>query len=254
VALLLAGTAPNATPLERALIDLVRRAHETPALLTPSDLDPVRALVGDGALDYVLVLCAFHFINRIADLLAVPPEAIPESLRRFEPLRRVGVRVASMLLGRMDLKNRAYTTSFDDARARLEAVLGRRVGAAVDPLRQRPKLVESIALAVEERDHASSLPRAALGRVQSAVAAALPRSVEEATGFHTRPTDPVEAFAFVGTRYASRIPTEQIVALRHEGFDDSGILDLAVAVADANQWERMYRLAELPEALWSVTR
>ena len=66
MATLLAGKAPDATPVERALIDLVRRAHEAPALLSPADLEPVRAVAGDGALDYLLVLCAFHWITRIA--------------------------------------------------------------------------------------------------------------------------------------------------------------------------------------------
>ena len=56
MAALLDGTARDATALERALVGLVRAAHEAPALLTPRDLAPVRAAAGDGALDYVLVL------------------------------------------------------------------------------------------------------------------------------------------------------------------------------------------------------
>jgi alkylhydroperoxidase family enzyme len=252
VARLLTGTAPDATPLERALIDLVRQAHRAPALLSPAHLDPLRAVTGDGALEYLLVLCAFHFITRIADLLAVPPEGLPPALRRFEPLRRLGVRVASMLLRRMDLANRPDATTFADARGRLEQVLGRSIGDAVDALRAHPKVVESIALAVEDRER-SGLDRATLARVQRAVAAALPRSAEEASGFHTRPPDPVEAFAFVGTRYANRTTAAQIAAIRRAGYDDLGILDLAIAVADANQWARLYRLAGVPPDLLSLT-
>jgi alkylhydroperoxidase family enzyme len=230
----------------------VRRAHETPAQLSPADLAPLRVVVADAALDHLLVLCAFHFINRIADLLAVSPEALPATFRRFEPLRRLGVRAASLVLRRMDLSCRPYTTSFAEARERLESALGRRVGEAVEPLRSRPKLVESIALAVEERDATSSLDRATLRRVHAVVERALPRGPEDSTGFHPRPPDPVDAFAFVGTRYARRITTDQIMALRRTGYDDLAILDLAVAVADANQWARMHRLAGLPADLFSL--
>ena len=248
---LLASAQPDATPIEGALVRLVRRAHEEPATLTPADLGPLRAVVGDAVLDYVLVLCAFHFINRIADLLAVPPEALPRALRRFEPLRRLGVRVTSALLGRMDLANRPYPTSFEEARSRFEAVRGGPVGDALEPLRSRPALVESLALAMEERRRVTSLDADTLARVDRAVEAALPRSSGDATGFHARPADPLEAFAFVGTRYANRTTEAQITALRRAGYDDLGILDLAIAVADANQWARMHRLAGVPaELLW----
>jgi alkylhydroperoxidase family enzyme len=62
----------------------------------------------------------------------------------------------------------------------------------------------------------------------------------------------VDAFAFVGTRYAGRTTTDQIVALHRTGLDDLAILDLAIAVADANQWARMHRLAGLPANLFSL--
>jgi len=182
----------------------------------------------------------------------VPPEALPSTLRRFEPLRRLGVRVVSLALRRMDLAIRPYSTSFGDARERLEAAIGRGIGDAVEPLRPRPKLVESIALAVEERDRASSLDRATLRRVHGVVERSLPHRPEDTTGFHPRPPDPVDAFAFVGTRYAGRTTTDQIVVLRRTGLDDLAILDLAIAVADANQWARMYRLAGLPANLFSL--
>ena len=247
---LVSGLAADATPLERALIDLARRAHDAPALLTPADLDPVRAVAGDDALDYLLVLCAFHFITRIADLLAVPPEVLPPALRRVEVVRRLGVWMTSLLLRRMDLANRPDRASFDDARSRVEALLGHPVGQSLEPLRIRPKVVESIALALEERDRASSLDRATLARVQRTVEAALPRSAEDANGFQARPADPVEGFAFVGTRYAQRTTSEAIATLRRAGYDDLGILDLAIAVADANQWARMFRLTGLPPSLF----
>ena len=227
----------------------MRKAHEAPALLTPDDLRPARAVAGDAALDYVLVLCAFHFVNRIADLLAVPAEALPPALRRIEPLRRFGVRVASLLLGRMNLANRPYGTAFEDVRRRVESACGRPVGDALEPLRARPALVESVALALEERVGVTSLDAATLARVDQTVEAALPRSADDVAGFHARPADPVEAFAFVGTRYAQRATDAMVDALRGAGFDDLGILDLAIAVADANQWARMRRLLGLPADL-----
>ncbi len=247
---LLSDAATDATPLERALVDLVRRAHDAPALLRPADLEPLRAIAGDDALDYLLVLCAFHFITRIADLLAVPPEVLPPALRRVETVRRLGVWMTSLLLRRMDLANRPDRASFVDARARVETLLGRPVGDALEPLRARPRVIESIALALDERDRASSLDRATLAHVHRTVEAALPRSAEDVTGFHARPADPVGGFAFVGTRYAHRTTPAAIAALRHAGYDDLGILDLAIAVADANQWARMCRLAGLPPELF----
>ena len=90
---------------------MIRKNFEQPARLVPSDLDPVREIVGYGALDYTLVIVLFHFIDRIADLLHVAPEALPESLRRFEFLRRLTVRIASLIMSKMDLQNRKFIVS-----------------------------------------------------------------------------------------------------------------------------------------------
>jgi len=254
VAALIDGRARDATPLERALVALARKSWAEPARLAPVDLAPVRAVVGDGALDYVLVLGGFHFINRIADLLDVDPEALPESLRRFEPIRKLGVRIAAMLMARWDLANRPYGRSYEEACEAWAPVfapaLGHPLGDELAPLRARPKVIEAIALALEERDARSSLERASLAAVQRAVEQALPSREDEADGFHARPADPVEAFAFVGTRYAQRTTAEMIDALRARGFDDLGILDLAIAVADANQWARTHRLLGLAPELF----
>ena len=38
--------------------------------------------------------------------------------------------------------------------------------------------------------------------------------------------------------------------LRQKGYDDLGILDLAIAVADANLWARIYRLEGLKPELF----
>ena len=120
------------------------------------------------------------------------------------------------------------------------------------PLAARPKLVEILALALEERDRHSGLDRATVARLHATVEAALPATADEAQGFHARPADPVAAFAFVGTRYAARTTADMITALRRAGYDDVAILDLAIAVADANQWARLHRLLGLPPALFTL--
>jgi len=207
----------------------------------------VRATAGDDALDYAVVLSAFHFINRVADLLHVDPDALPESLRRCDVVRRLAVRATSVLMRRMDLRVRPYATTFADA------VSGVRVGSpgAFAPVAARPKIVELVVHAVAERE-GSTLPRDTVARVQRVVEAVLPSGPEEAEGFHARPADAVDAFAFVGTRYAARTTEDMIAALRRAGYDDVGILDLAIAVASANQWARLHRLLGLAPGLFYI--
>jgi len=207
----------------------------------------VRAIAGDDALDYAIVVAAFHFINRVADLLHVDPDALPESLRRFELVRRLAVRATSVLMRRMDLRVRPYATTFADAVARA----GVGPAEAFAPVAARPKIVELVALAVAERDR-STLRRDTVARIHRTVEAALPTRPAEAEGFHARPADPVDAFAFVGTRYAARTTEAMIAALRRAGYDDVGILDLAIAVATANQWARLHRLTGLAPGLFYV--
>jgi len=204
----------------------------------------------------VLVLGVFHFINRIADLLHVDSEALPERLRRFEWLRRLTVRVASRMLSRMDLRNRGYGGSYIQVVTQIAPLFRRATGRdaadAFAPVAARPKLVEAIGLALRERDETSSLPQATVARIHRVVEAALPTEASEGQGFHARPADPVEAFAFVGTRYAQRTTPDMIERLRERGYNDTGILDLAIAVADANQWARLYRLTGLSPAIFSL--
>ncbi|MBW1865425.1 MAG: hypothetical protein JRI64_07325 [Deltaproteobacteria bacterium] len=233
---------------------LVRKNFEQPALLEPSDLQPVRKIVGECAIDYTLIIGGFHFINRIADLLDVSPEALPRPLRKFEFLRRLTVRMASFMMARMDLDNREFQTSYEDALRDLTPVfkqaLGKDPGDEFESVRPRPKLIEVFQLSMEERDVRSSLDHETVARVHRTVEKALPRGIDETEGFHERPGDPVEAFAFVGTRYAYRTSSAMINALRQEGFDDEGIMDLAIAVAEANQWARIHRLLGLKPELF----
>ena len=251
---MLNGTAEDVTPLEHELIVFVRKTCEQPALLEPEDLAPIREIAGDGALDYALVAVSFHFINRIADLLGIYTELLPTALRRFEFLRRAAVQLMGVFMAKMDLVNREYGISYDEALDSIahifETSMGRMPGDDFKSLRPRPKLIEAIRLALEERDLRSSLDRGIVTRIHRTVEQALPKSAEDIKGFHSRPEDPIETLAFVGTRYAHRITKEMIDVLREEGFDDQGLLDLAIAVADANQWARLHRLLGLPSELF----
>lgn len=243
------GTATDATALESALLALARRCFEAPALLNPDDLAPLRAVAGDSALTYALVIGAFHYVNRMADLLHIDSEFLPEPLLRFPTLRRIGVYFGSKLLSRMDLRNRGFGVDFDSACEAMAPVFaqgtGHPLGDDLEPLRARPALVEVLRLSLEERDRRSLLPRSEVARVHALVEEALPRRIEDAEGFHPRPEGAVEAFVFVGTRYPARTTVAMIEALRAGGYDDLRILDLAHAVADANQWARVHRLLGL---------
>ncbi len=203
-----------------------------------------------------MVASAFHFVNRIADLLHVDSEGLPESLRRFETVRRLAVRALGAGMARMDLANRDYGKSYETALTEMEPVFTRALGQApgghFECVRERPKLIEVVRLALEERDERSTLDRATLCMVHGAVEEALPSCAEDSQGFHVRPADPVEAFAFVGTRYASRTTEKMIEALREAGYDDIGVLDLATAIADANLWARLHRLLGLAPEIFRL--
>ena len=99
----------------------------------------------------------------------------------------------------------------------------------------------------------SSLDRETLAKIHRVVEEGLPSNNNEVEGFHDRPQDPLERFAFVGTRYAYRTTTAMIEALRQKGYDDIGILDLAIAVAEANQWARSCRLLNLNPKLYYLS-
>ena len=250
------GTVRDETLFERALIKLIRKNFDQPARLVPVDLDPLREIVGDGALDYTLVIGLFHFINRIADLLHVAPEALPESLRRFGFLRRMTVRIASLIMSRMDLKNRKFGSSYEETLENItplfEQTMDRKPGDAFAPVKTRPKLIEVFQFILEEQVIHTSLNRETLADIHRTVEDALPAAIDDAKGFHARPENPVEAFAFVGTRYAYRTTENMIDELRRMNYDDVGILDLAIAVAIANFWARTHRLLSLEPELFYV--
>jgi len=238
-------TAGDATPLERELAVLARASCREARRLSPAHLEPLRRLAGDGALEYALVVGQFHYMTRIADLLGVEPE-LPAPVRRFGWLRRLGIKAFGAAVSRWDLAGRDYRGTADDAVAALrspyQALTGRALGGELAPVAPRPAIVEYLRLGIEDLVARSSLDRATVARVSALVEQALPDGEQDVQGIHPRPQDPVEAFAFVGTRYAYRTTAKMVDALRGRGLDDRGILDLAVAVATANQWARLGRL------------
>jgi alkylhydroperoxidase family enzyme len=94
----------------------------------------------------------------------------------------------------------------------------------------------------------TGLDRAMLAAAGKAVAAALPASRADVTGFHARPEDPLEALAFVATRYAARTTDALVDAVRQaRGCNDAELTDIFYAIAMCNCWERMDRLlAHMP--------
>ena len=86
-------------------------------------------------------------------------------------------------------------------------------------------------------------------QVSRAVAEALPSCDEEATGFHARPPDPIDALAFVGTRYAVRTTDALVSAVRDKyGYAEPELTDLFYAISMRNGIERMNRLLAEPPA------
>ncbi len=190
----------------------------------------------------------------MADLLNVSPEALPEPFRRFEFLRRFTVRIASLIMSKMDLQNRKFNPSYEETLKNLtplfEQAMGMKPDDAFASVKSRPRLVEVFRLILEEREVHTSLNRETLAKIHRTVEDALPEGIEDVKGFHKRPENPVEAFAFVGTRYAYRTTKDMIDALRKINYDDVDILDLAIAVAGANFWARIHRLLGLEPDLF----
>ena len=200
------------------------------------------------------MLCVFHFINRMADLLNVDADIVPEGFRVLGPVRKLTVRITCAFFARtFDLSNRVYEKSVDDVIAEFDThrLRGTETVVANDlsTVRGRPQILEALWLSREEREQHSTLAKDLIEQIYRVVEQALPEKGEDTTGLHKRPADPVEAFTFVGTRYARRTTPAMVSALREAGYDDLGILDLAIAIADANSWVRLRRLLDLDRSV-----
>lgn len=229
------------TPAERAIEDLVRASVRRPQRLAPADLAPLTAALGAaGALEVVGMLGAFHFVNRVADLVGIESE-IPIIQRRLRWLRSFGVRMQARVLGRLlDLSNRPVEIDVGQALAEIEQLRGQPNPTSYRALVHAPSVA---AWARRMAQAEGSIDPALAARVRRGVHAALPASDEDVEGVHPRPSDPVDALVFVGTRYPARTTDTLMQAAREAmGGGDPGLTDLVFAISAANAWERVDRL------------
>ena len=227
-------------PEERAIDELVRKSVRAPARLEPADLRPLVALLGvGGALEIVAMLGGFHFITRVADLVDIEGD-LPIMRRRWPRFRAFGTRLQAAVFRRMmDLRNEASTVDVDALLAEMERIRGP-LPAGYAAMHESPSAAGWAHRATVELP---TLPREMLARVTAGVAAALPASEAESTGFHPRPADPVDALVFVGTRYAARATDEMVEAVRtSQGGDAGALTDFFYAIAYRNGVERVDRL------------
>jgi hypothetical protein len=231
---------------EHAIATLAHASAMTPAQLAPGDLAPVVSAYGvGGALEIVAVLALFHFVNRVADLVGIRSD-LPLIQPHWHWLRRVGVRLQGAMMQRfIDLSNRPVDIDVAAALAEAAAVLGPLPDgyATLDQAPNVAAFLTAVARVVRQLDPAM------LDRVSCVVADALPASDDDATGFHPRPADPLDALAFVGTRYAVRTTDAMVDAVRRQhGYGDAELTDLFYAIAMRNGLERMHRLLAAPPA------
>jgi len=225
---------------ERALSALAHKSVAQPAWLEPGDLAGIEEAYGArAAVEVVAYTGAFHFINRIADLVGIESD-FPLIQRRFRGLRRLGVRFQGWSMGKLaNLSRQQVDVDVDAALAEAEAVLGP-LPPGFAALRKAPNVAGYLTTIAEVT---RQLDPAMLERVTRGVADALPTREEEALGFHPRPTDPVDALIFVGTRYAARTTEALVDAVREKaGYDDAALTDLFYAISMRNGVERMFRL------------
>jgi hypothetical protein len=163
------------------------------------------------------------------------------------------IRAAGLVLRTIGMEGqnypRSYEQTLENIRPLFEQAVGRPPGDDLEVLSPRPQLVEAVQLILDEQLKRSSLPRSTLIRVHRIVEEQLLSGNEalDATRAHD---DPIDAYAATGTRYPHRTTAATVDALRETGFDDLTILDLAVAIADANMWARFHRLLGLSPEIY----
>ncbi len=235
------ATPEEMTPEERAIETLVKKTVRAPAKLEPGDLRPLIELLGvRGALEVVSMLGGFHFITRIADLVGIESE-LPIVQRRWRWLRTFGVRLQARLFRRvLNLANQPMNADVEVLLKEMEAIRGAPLPPGYSALRQAP----NVALwAHRVTLELPSVDSEMLARVTRAVADALPSSEEESSGFHPRPSDSLEALAFVGTRYAVRTTDTLVNRVRTaHGWGDPELTDAFFAISARNAFERVDRL------------
>lgn len=232
---------------ERAIAMLVNKTVMQPTLLDPGDLAAVARHYGTtAAVDITGYLYAFHFINRIADLVGIRSD-LPLIQAQWPRLRRLGVRLQSAMMRRvMDLSRCDVDVDIDAAVGGMEAVVGP-LPPGFSSLRDAPNVAGLLGTVAQTAERLDPGMLQAIGR---SVRAYLPANQEEATGLHQRPADPLDALVFVGTRYAARTTDELVDSVRRSrGFDDRGLLNVFFAISMHNGLERMKRLLAVPVAV-----
>jgi len=227
-------------PGERAITTLVRKSAVAPARLEPADLKEIVALFGvSGSLEIVAVLAAFHFVNRIADLVGISSD-LPIIQPHWRWLRWFGIRFSGWLLRHVvDLRNQEVEVDTHRVLAEAEAVLGP-LPAGYQAMHAAPNVAGFLLSIIRV---VRQLAPQMLARVTQGVTKALPSSEAEVMGLHPLPTDPFDALVFVGTRYAVRTTDALVAALRDTyGYGDRELTDLFYAIAMRNGLERMQHL------------
>jgi hypothetical protein len=234
-------------PHELAIQEIVRKSVEAPALLCPDDLLPLLRTLGRiGTLEVTAMLVAFHFINRMADLVGIRSDIPLIAPDRWRTLWSLGVRVQGFALRRVfDFSNQAPEGV--DADAILDKwrhIRKAPLPPGYEAVRESPGVAAWLGSAIQSYP---LLDPAMVERVNAGVHAALPSCREEARGFHRRPEDPFDALVFVGTRYPARTTDETVEELRRQySWGDPEITDFFYAIAMANCFERLDRLWAAP--------
>lgn len=234
-------------PHELAIQEIVRKSVEAPARLCPDDLLPLLRTLGRiGTLEVTAMLVAFHFINRMADLVGIRSDIPLIAPNRWRSLWSLGVRLQGLALRRVfDFTNRAPEGVDTDAiLEHWKRIRKAPLPAGYEAMRESLGVAAWLGSAIKSYP---LLDPAMVERVNAEVHAALPSCREEARGFHPRPEDPLDALAFVGTRYPARTTDEMVEALRRKySWGDPEITDFFYAIAMANCFERLDRLWAAP--------
>jgi len=233
---------------ERAIETLVRKSVRMPGQLAPADLESLFRLFGvGGTFELVGMFGFFHFINRIADLVG-----IQNDMPLIQPVLRwpriLGIRmVAWTFRNGFNLENQLHDPDAASLLREIEAIRGAPLCPGYSGMHEAPGAAASVYALTRVLP---SFDPALAARVEAAVAQSLPQCEQEWIGFHPRPTDPLDALVFVGTRYAVRTTDAMVDAVRAKyGWDDGELTDVFYLIAVHNTLQRLDRLlaTSLPE-------
>jgi hypothetical protein len=219
-----------------------------PGQLAPTDLEPLFRLFGvGGTFELLGMLGFFHFINRIADLVGIEKD-MPLIQPGWRWPRILGIRIVAWTFRNgFNLANQAHDLDTALLLREIEAIRGAPLPSGYSGMHEAPGAAASV------RALTRVLPAfdpALAARVEAVVAESLPRCEQESIGFHPRPTDPLDALVFVGTRYAVRTTDAMVDAVRAKyGWDDGELTDVFYLIAVHNALQRLDRLlaSSLPE-------